>query len=268
VSFIDIYLEGGMRRIKSVVFVWAVLLLPAAAWAALPLITDDTVTQGKGKSLLEVGVIYNEDKSSEDGVAFNENDYAFFSTLTYGITNRIDVSISLIYVWSHMQTEGSNISTGGISDTALGLKWRLFEKDKMSFAVKPVMIIPTGNEEKGLGTGQTRYGAYFIITKEFDPWAIHANLVYIRNENKTDERNDLWQVSLATTYEMVKNLKLCADIGALTNTDKTSEVEPSYLLVGLIYSANENVDISLGVKFGLNEPATDWALLPGVTYRF
>lgn len=253
---------------KSVIFVFAVLLLPAAAWAALPLITDDTATQGKGKSELEVSAIYNEDKSSEDGVAIKENDHAIFSTLTYGITNRVDVFISLLYAWPHVQTEGSNITTGGISDTALGVKWRLFEKDRVSFAIKPVMIIPTGNEAKGLGTGRTRYGSYFIITKEFDSWAIHANLGYIRNENKIDERNDLWQVSLATTYKMVKNLQLCADIGAITNTDKTSEVEPSYLLIGLIYSANQNIDISLGVKFGLNEPATDWALLPGVTYRF
>ena len=267
-SFIDNLLRGGMSGMKSVVFVWAILLLPAAAWAALPLITDDTATQGKGKFLIEVGAIYNGDKSSEDGIAINENDHAFFSTLTYGITNRVDIFISPLYVWSHVQTEGSNITTDGISDTALGVKWRLFEKDKVSFAIKPLMIIPTGNEEKGFGAGRTRYGAYFIVTKEFDPWAIHANLGYIRNENKIDERNDLWQVSLATTYEMVKNLKLCTDIGALTNTDKTSEIEPSYLLVGLIYSANENVDISLGVKFGLNEPATDWALLPGVTYRF
>jgi hypothetical protein len=130
------------------------------------------------------------------------------------------------------------------------------------------MIIPTGNENKGLGTGRIDYGAYFIITKEFDPWAIHANLGYIRNENKIDERSDVWQVSLATTYEMVENLKLCADIGAMTNRDKTSEVEPSYLLVGFIYSAKENFDISFGVKVGLNKPETDWSLLPGMTYRF
>ncbi len=93
-------------------------------------------------------------------------------------------------------------------------------------------------------------------------------LGYIRNENKIDERSDLWQASLATTYEMVKDLKLCADIGAITNKDKTSEVERSYLLVGLMYSVKDNVDISLGVKFGLNKPEKDWALLPGVTYRF
>ncbi len=244
------------------------MLAPAAAWAALPLITDDTYTQGKGKFQLEAGVVYNGDNSLEDGIAIKETDYAFFSTLTYGITDRVDVFISLFYEWLHVHTEGSNTTTGGISDTALGVKWRLFEKNRLSFAVKPLMIIPTGNEDKGLGTGRTRYGAYFILTKEFDPWAIHANLGYIRNENKIDERSDLWQVSLATTYEMVKNLKLCADIGVMTNTDKTSEVEPSYLLVGLIYSAKNNVDISLGVKFGLNEPAMDWAILPGVTYRF
>ena len=248
--------------------VCALMLAPAAAWAALPLITDDTYTQGKGKSQLEVGAVYNGYNSSEGSIAIKETDLAIFSTLTYGITNRVDVFINLLYVWFHVQTEGGNITADGISDTVLGVKWRLYEKNRLSFAVKPVMILPTGNEDKGLGGGRINYGAYFILTKEFGPWAIHANLGYIRNDNKIDERNDLWQASLATTYEMVKDLKLCADIGAITNKDKTSEVERSYLLVGLIYSVKDNVDISLGAKFGLNKPEKDWALLPGATYRF
>jgi hypothetical protein len=248
--------------------VCALMLAPAAAWAALPLITDDTYTQGKGKSQLEVGAVYYGDSSSEGDIAINETDDLIFSTLTYGITERVDVFIGLLYIWSHVQTAGSNITTDGISDTVLGVKWRLFEKDRLSFAIKPVMILPTGNEDKGLGGGMIDYGAYFILTKEFDPWAIHANLGYIRNENKINEQNDLWQVSLATTYEMVKDLKLCADIGAITNKNKTSEVEPSYMLAGLIYTVKENLDISIGVKFGLNKPEINWALLPGVTYRF
>jgi len=248
--------------------VCVLVMAPPAAWAALPLITDDTYTQGMGKSQLEVGAAYNGYNSTEGSIANNETDLVIFSTLTYGITNSVDVFIDLFYIWSHVQTEGSNVTADGISDTILGVKWRLFEKDRLSFAVKPVVIIPTGNEDEGLGGGRIDYGAYFVLTKEYDPWAIHANLGYVRNENEIDQRNDLWQASLATTYEMVKDLKLCADIGAITNKDKTSEVERSYLLVGLIYSAQENVDISLGVKFGLNNPEKDWALLPGVTYRF
>lgn len=257
-----------MRVVKRLIAVCAALMLPLTAWAALPLITDDTGTQGTGKFELEAGGVYDRDSESEGSIAIKEIDHAIFSTLTYGVTDRIDVFIDLLYVRSHVKTEGSNITAGGISDSALGVKWRLHEKDGLSFAVKPGMIIPTGNEDKGLSTGRIDYGAYFIITKEFDPWAIHANLGYIRNENKIDERRDLWQVSLATTYEMVKNLKLCADIGAMTNRDKTSEVEPSYLLAGAIYSVKENFDISFGVKVGLNKPETDWSLLPGVTYRF
>jgi hypothetical protein len=255
-------------NIVSNCIICALMLVPAAAWAALPLITDDTYTQGRGKSQLEVGAVYNGHNSSVGGININETDLFIFSTLTYGITNNVDIFIDLFYVWSHVQSEGSNITVDGISDTVLGVKWRLFEKDGLGFAVKPIMILPTGNEDKGLGGGMIDYGSFIILTKEFDPWAIHANLGYIRNENKIDERNDLWQVSLATTYEMVKDLKLCADIGAITNKDKTSEVESSFLLVGLIYTAKENIDISLGVKFGLNKPDKDWALLPGVTYRF
>jgi len=42
---------------------------------------------------------------------------------------------------------------------------------------------------------------------------------YIRNENKVDERKDIWHASFAATWEVVKNLKLAADIGIERNPD-------------------------------------------------
>ena len=101
----------------------------------------------------------------------------------------------------------------GFSDVAIEAKWRFFEKNGFSMALKPGITLPTGNEEKDLGNGRSTYYLYFITSKEIEPWSFHLNLAYFRNENKGDDRNDLWHASLASTFEVIKDLKLVGDIG-------------------------------------------------------
>jgi hypothetical protein len=149
-----------------------------------------------------------------------------------------------------------------------GVRWRFFESGGLSLAVKPVVLIPTGDREKGLGTGKTAYSAFFIISEDSDPWEVHMNLGYIRNENMLGAREDIWHVSLAAAYVMVEHLKICLDVGAETNRDVTSEIEPFYLLGGLIYAVNEDFELALGAKVASNRSETDYSVIPGVTYRF
>jgi|GEM_PF-5264623 len=47
--------------------------------------------------------------------------------------------------------------TDGISDISLELKYRFYEKGGLSFALKPRISFPTGDEDKGLGAGETTY---------------------------------------------------------------------------------------------------------------
>jgi hypothetical protein len=67
---------------------------------------------------------------------------------------------------------------------------------------------------------------------------------------------------------MVEHLKICLDVGAETNRDVTSEIEPFYLLGGLIYAVNEDFELALGAKVASNRSETDYSVIPGVTYRF
>ena len=258
-----------MKVVKRLIAVCTVLMLPLTAGAALPLITDDTFTQGTGKFQLEVGGEYDKDRETVGAATIRETDHIVTSVLTYGATDRIDIFIGLPYQRVVVTTgDATTADVNGISDTLFGAKWRFYEKEGLSFAVKPVVSIPTGNDEKGLGSGKIDYGAYVISSKVSDPWEGHLNLGYVRNENKLGERKDIWHASLATAYTVTKRVKLCADLGADTNRDVTSEVEPAYVLGGAIFTVKDNLDISFGVKVGLNKPETDWAFLPGVTYRF
>ena len=255
--------------LKRLIIFYAVLIAPLNAGAGRPLITDDTATQGRGKYQLEVGGEYDRDRETIKGASSTETDHSISTTLTYGIANRVDAIISSSYLRTSVATEGAGtVNVHGISDTTAGIIWKLYDRQGLSLAVKPSVSFPTGNDEKGLGSGKIDYGTYVLASKEFEPWELHLNLGYTRNENDLGERKDLWHASLAAVYEVLKDLKVCADIGADTNRDATSEVEPAYILGGVIYEVRENFDLSFGVKAGLSKPETDWALLPGVTYRF
>jgi len=236
----------------------------AVSSAAHPLITDDTGTQGKGKFQIELFGEYGYDK--EEGLTTKATDLA--ATFTYGIIDQVDIVLSVPYRFLRAGDDESTEKADGISDLAIEAKWRFYENKGLSFALKPGFTLPTGNEDRDLGNGRSTYYLYFITSKEIDPWSFHINLAYIRNENKGDDRNDIWHASLASTFEVIKNLKLVGDIGVETNPERSSTVCPAYILGGFIYSVKENYDIGIGVKGGLTKPETDISVRGGITWRF
>ena len=133
--------------------------------------------------------------------------------------------------------------------------------------MKPGISIPTGNDEKGLGAGQLGGHLFLIASQELGSWAFHGNLGYIRNENKVDERKDIWHASFAATWEVVKNLKLVADIGIERNPDDDAKDDPAFLIGGIIYSVKENFDVDFGVKVRPDQFRDGFFSLAGITFR-
>lgn len=248
--------------------------LTTVSYAAHPLITDDTGTQGKGKFQMEINSEFAYDKETEEGITVKETGGEIAAILSYGITENIDIVFGIPYQWFKVKEEGDVIAKeDGISDVSLEMKWRFYEKDGLSLALKPGITLPTGDENKGLGNGKASYGIVFITTKEIEPWAFHLNLGYTHNEyklqaDKDANRKGIWHVSLASEVEVIKDLKAVANIGMERNPDKTSNTHPAFILGGLIYSISENIDIDVGVKAGLNKPETDLTFLAGIALRF
>jgi long-subunit fatty acid transport protein len=253
---------------KGLVFA-ALLLIACPSWAAHPLITDDTGTQGKGIFQLELNGQYDWDREDSEDVTVKSTGGQAAATLSYGIAENVDLVLSLPYLWGKAEVNETTVyDEKGIGDAVLETKLRLFEKNGFSLALKPGISFPTGNEEKGLGAGQMGGHLFLIASQELGPWAFHGNLGYIRNENKVDERKDIWHASLAATWEVIKNLKLAADVGIERNPDEDADNGPAFLIGGIIYSIKENFDVDLGVKYSLTTSETDLSLLAGVTFRF
>ncbi len=245
-----------------------------SAFAAHPFVTDDTGTQGAGKLQIEVNGEYATDETSEAGVKTEVQEGEAGFIFSYGITDSTDLVLGIPYQRFQVKEDGATVGRDdGPADMSFEVKHRFHEKDGLSFGVKPAITLPTGDEEKGFGTGKPSYGLTFIVTKEAEPVTLHLNAGYAYGDYKIEadadaNRKGIWHLSLAAEYAAAESLKLVANVGAERNGDKASDTHPAFILGGLIYSVSENFDINGGVKAGLNDAEADLTFLTGIAARF
>lgn len=225
-------------------------------------ITYDTETQGEGNYQLAL----NSEWSREDEDGAREDIFEISSYLYYGLTDTVDIILGVPYQFIRVKEAGENSSDSGLSDLSLELKWRVFERGSFSIAVKPAITLPTGDEDKDLGSGDVTYSAFLIAAFEVDHGEYLLNLGYIRNENAVDERENLWHISVAAYYDITDEITLVGNVGLERNEDRYVNTHPAFALVGVIYGLSEPVDLYLGVKGGLNEPETDYSILAGLVW--
>ncbi len=280
----SMFKKGGVMRsnvwnseFKLVAFVLLITIyfsLFTDSYAAHPLITDDTGTQGKGKFQIEVNSEFTTNKETEDDVMTKETGGEVSSIVSYGLVDNADIVLGIPYQWAETKEDGDVTSDeDGIGDMSIEVKWRFYEKDGLSFALKPGITLPAGDEAKGLGNGNASYGLTLITTEETGAWAFNLNLGYMHNEYKLEEDEDanrkgIWHSSISSQVEVVKDLTAVANIGMERNPDKESNTHLAFVLGGVIYSITENLDIDMGIKAALTKPETDLTFLAGIAMRY
>jgi len=257
----------GMRKVCTLLFCIG-LSAPVAAWAAHPLLTDDTGTQGKGKFQVETSGTWLSDKTSTNGVDSKEITSFAAVVLAAGVAETVDLAVTVPYVWTETREAGDVTKQNGITDTVVEAKWRFFEKEKLTLGFKPGIVIPTGDDEKGLGTGHYGYTAFLLSTYEMEQWAFDANLGYLHLENRADELVNRWFASIASRFKMTEHWKLVGEVGAARNPDRIDNSKPAFAQLGVIYSPTESLDLSAGYVIGLNDAEVDKTVRAGLTIRF
>lgn len=244
----------------------------SAAWAYQPLITDDTGTQGKSGNQLEAGI--ENDRAEQAGVTSDTRLLPF--TFTRGFTDNLDVFAGVVHVRTSSSIPGTDASGSG--NPALGFKWRFYENEasKLSFAIKPQLLLPvsSGNEAAGLGNGRASYGVTAILTQETEFGAIHANLGTSRarfRDATTNPDATLWHVSVAPVWHLGETWKLALDLGSDSESAGGSKTRSNYIEFGAVYSPNKDLDFAFGIIRRTDDATpgtTTNALTAGITWRF
>jgi hypothetical protein len=248
------------------------------SWAAHPFITDDTGTQGKGNWQLELQGDFLRDDRTAGGVEQKNKLNAYTSVLSYGILDNLDVQLGVGYLNTRTTQNGTTIAEeSGMADSTLELKWRFYEKEDFSLALKPGVLLPTGDEEKGLGTGKASWGVSLLATWEADAWTFLGNVAYTRARFKlpqdaTEGRSDLWRISGGASYALTGEVRLVGELGLRANESRNDAFLPDstsqFGMLGVIYSPTRKIDLDMGFRKNFNRAEFDKAYLLGATFRW
>jgi hypothetical protein len=257
----------------------AFLLSPSALlFAAHPFITDDADTQGRGNWQIELQAEQGRHDATVSGVRQRTRETLFNPVLTYGVLENVEVALGGNYLRSRVSENGASTeSASGISDTTIEIKWNFSDKDGFSMALKPGISLPTGDEQRGLGTGKISGGVNFIVGYEAEPWTWLANVEYFRaryrlGQDAADNRANLWRMSTGAAYEVREGARLVGEAGVRTNEARNDPFFPGrhaqYAMLGLIYSPTDKIDFDIGWRKALNRAETDTVFLVGATFRW
>jgi hypothetical protein len=156
--------EQIMKKMVFVATLW--LITAAAACAGPPFRTDDPipVDYHQGEFYLFSTGTHEAASTSGLGPAVEFN---------YGILQNTQFHIIAPMAYDAPKDEPSNI---GYGDTELGIKYRfVHETDVLpAIGIFPLVEIPTGDEDKGLGNGKTQYFFPLWLQKDFGKWTTYG----------------------------------------------------------------------------------------------
>lgn len=255
-------MAGGRKRRLIALLLFTILYLPLSeAFAARPLVTEDAAVAGKGVTQLELGVDYTKTGNKVEGTT------VLLSPIN-GITEDTEFSLKVPYIIAKPYDPSK---VDGWGDTSFIMKHLLVAADENTpaFLIKMALKIPTGDKDKGLGTGETNLGFLGVLTKEFNRAALHLNIGYtfVGNQNKGRDNNEV-NYGIAGEYGAGKKVRVVGEVYGLYHPDyKAAEIERRALL-GLTYWIDDTFTFDLAAKRGLEGTGDEYGFIGGLTITF
>ncbi len=248
----------ALRLLKALALVFLILFITRSAVSvAGVLTTDDTDLVGKDKWQLEL--------TGESSSFITGRERVLTPELSYGISDNVQISFTMPY--QHLRDDGAPWARG-MNDPSLNLKWRLYEKNGLTFAFAPSVSLPMADETKGLGNGRATYRAVGLMQYEAGDYTWLLNAGYIRNNNVESVRHNLWSVSAGMYYQLNPKTKLGFDYGYNSTDDPNITRLEHFAGLGVVYSPSEQVEFMIGYKRGFNQDSLDHAWKAGVVLHW
>jgi hypothetical protein len=233
--------EMKLRQILTNVLLGICILLmtTGVAFAAHPLVTDDPGSNGKGGFLVELNTAY----------LITDEVFVFAPVFTYGILDNLDVVLRL-------ETDFNMFA-----DPGLDVKWRFYEGEILSAAVKPSISIPF---QQDFDANLYMMFSQKIIQKsekdtsaasgDFQGFTVHENIGY--------GISGALHLSMAVCIEPVEKFSIVANVG----TEDT--FNSLFVIGGIIIGITDNINYDIGVQHDFTGRTGAWSLLNGLSFGF
>jgi len=222
--------------------------IPSLVYSARPLSVDDAGTVDLGTYETEVCIGYLEDKEKNGETEISLG-------IKHGLSERMDMGVFLPYMMTSPKEENGEI---GMGDAELAAKFNLLKEGERTpgFSVTFRIIMDTGEENKGIGSGEMDYHFNSILSKELQFITLHGNLGYTAKAKTAS-------FGVALEYPARESLNLVAELTGENKADSPIEG-----LIGTNFSVRKNLTLDFGIGTGLNDYGSRLNLTGGLTLRF
>lgn len=217
----------------------------------------------EGKAYLEVAGGY---KTGDFGTPTRTN--LFFVTPTLGyVSPTYDVSVAIPYLF--LETSGSQAgmmnTESGVGDVILRGGRVLVPENKSGFSLDGSLALklPTADEAKGLGTGETDYGAFLGIHQRLDSFKLSLLAGYIKvGDPPSIDYNDIYLYGIGLSRIFGSTELYTSFEGRRTVVPGAQN--PQEVNAGFFHVLNADYAIKGGVFGGLNNGGPDFGLNLGI----
>jgi len=245
-------------RIRSLIIVFALATVVPASFAAHPLQTEDTGTQGTGNLEIENGL-----SRTRSGPATQT---VYQPQLSLGLATTLDAIVQPAYLWQHMpQEQGS-----GLGDTNVDAKWRFWDSHPLSFAIRGGLALATNQHGFGLSHGKSSEHALLALTWDRSPTTVHVNVgtTIVPRAAASPARRVMTGLSAAMMQQMDEHLTLTLDASFSQSPNPHKAAWPGTVLAGAIWTVRPGLDLDVGWQRSVDDAPVARTWLAGLTFRF
>ncbi|MEK6745319.1 MAG: hypothetical protein AABZ15_17025 [Nitrospirota bacterium] len=236
------------------------LLISLSAIAAPSTASGDT-----GRGYLELGGGY---KTGAFGTPTRSSLYYLSSTIGY-VAPRYDASVTVPYLFIESRTGSQSQTESGVGDMILRVGRVLVPGGDSGLSLDGALAVkvPTADEMKGLGTGETDYGSFMGLHQRLGRFKVSFNGGYIKvGDPPRINYNDIYLYAVGIS-------RIFGDTDLYTSFEGRRAVvpgtkNPQEINVGFFHVMNADYAIKGGAFSGLNNGGPDFGINLGIVRWF
>lgn len=183
--------------------------------------------------------------------------YRFTNQFAYGITDRMELDITVPYVLDWQNT------TDGFEDIAFGFKHRFFDEGKYGPSIAYILSASVHSGKEEFST-EGSIGGGLIISKRVGPVTGHANILYFRPGTGKFTDNIVFAAGL--DFSASHSFKI---LGEIYGTKSYSgDIDRLELRFGYRILTTDRLLTTIGVGYDVKNRSPEYRLMLSLTYLF
>lgn len=219
----------------------------------------------EGRSYLDLGGGY---KTGDFGTPTTSSLYYLSSTIGY-VAPRYDVSVTVPYLSLANKTGGQSRTESGVGDVILRGGAVFIPEGSSGFSLNGTLAVklPSADETRGLGTGETDYGGFLGLYQRIENFKLSITGGYIKvGDPSAINYNDIYLYGVGIS-RIFGRTNIAASLDGRRSM-VPGEQNPQEVSVGLFHVLNVDFAIRGSAFKGLNNGGPDFGMDFGIVRWF